>query len=119
MMCKHCNLEIKQITDPWGHTSHTNAAGKRFEYEWYHVAATDNDSDGRYITACPDDSGEEAEPLVLCEKCEKRPATHEGQEVIAEEMGHKQYGTINLCDHCDPPESEPLHDTREEQRGER
>lgn len=57
--------------------------------------------------------------LGACGKCEKRPATHEGREVIAEEMGHKQYGTINLCDHCDPPESEPLHDTREEQRGER
>jgi hypothetical protein len=72
--CKHCHLEIKQIRDPWDRTSYTNTAGKRFEYGWYHVAATDNDCDGHYIYACPDDNGEDAEPEILCDKCEERPA---------------------------------------------
>jgi hypothetical protein len=95
-LCKNCHLEIKQITDPWGDTSHAG-----IEYPWYHVEATDN-ADGQYIEECPDDSGEVAEPEILCDKCEERPATHEGQELINSEMGFKQYGTIQLCDHCDP-----------------
>ena len=117
--CKHCHLEIKQIVDPWGYTSHTNAAGKRFEYGWYHVAATDNYCDGEYITYCGDEYGEDAEPEVLCDKCEERPATHEGREVVYEEMGFKQYGTIQLCDQCDRSTDEPPWDTLEEMRGER
>ena len=96
-LCKHCHLEIKQIVDPWGYTSHQG-----HEYPWYHVSASDNDSDGHYITDCPDDSGEEAELEILCDKCEKRPATHEGREVVYQEMGFKQYGAIQLCEHCDP-----------------
>ena len=58
------------------------------------------------------------EPETLCEKCEKRLATHEGREVVYQEMGFKQYGAIQLCDRCDPDTSEPPYDTLEEQRGE-
>ena len=39
----------------------------------------------------------------ICEKCGERPATHEGIEEINSEMGHKQYGSIKLCDECDRP----------------
>lgn len=58
--CVHCKLEIKPILDPWGHD---NWRGQK--YGWYHVAATDNHSEGKYATTCPDDSGEEATPEAI------------------------------------------------------
>ena len=54
--------------------------------------------------------------IVMCDVCGKRPATQKGLEVVAEEMGHKQYGEIDICDHC-AHEPEPVHDTWDEHRG--
>ena len=95
-LCKHCGLEIAQIVDPWGHTSH-----KGVEHGWYHVKATD-DAEGHYVENCPDEDydGEVAEPGNICDKCEERLGTIEGSEVVYEEMGFKQYGTIWLCEKC-------------------
>ena len=65
-LCKHCHLEIRQIVDPWGHTSYRGRP-----YEWYHVAATEN-NDGQPVYDCPDGSGERAERAVP--RCQARIA---------------------------------------------
>lgn len=39
--------------------------------------------------------------IKWCDICSERIATHEGSELINSEMGFKQYGAIQLCDHCD------------------
>ena len=62
------------------------------------------------------------EQKPLCDRCETRPATHEGTEVVNQEMGFKQYGTIRLCDHCDPGErddSDRMYDEWRDRQDER
>lgn len=66
---------------------------------------------------CPK-CGVAMEETELCDRCEERPQTHEGRGIVAEEMGFRQYGTVKLCDKCDPECDEPWFDTLEEARGE-